>query len=226
MSNLSLREFKGYKVSEDFKMSVSYKGSNYEVNLQEVMALRLSGHPFTTSDKAYSGTTCADELGLGYGQLKSIRTSEYWEPARDAFKSANGLEDAEFAKLAGFRSGSSNGNSEKVKCAIMTKGDAQALGLRIASALSSEETGFLLSDHQGVRGSYFTRGIESFVVATKRNLYAAKKMAAAKQAEELRLAKEKRHAELKDDAIAFLKDLGIEKPTDAQIESTIDKLDS
>ena len=219
-----MRDFHGFKVSEDFVIGVKYKGNNLSINMQEVMAYRIKGHPFTTSDKSYTGQTCADILGVGYGQMKSVRSDEKWQEAREEFKSANSLTDEQVSKLSGFSSQVANGNS-KVKVGALTKGDAQALGLRIASALNPEETGFLLAESKGVRGSYFTRGIEAFVVSAKRNLFAHKKNEAARIAEEQRLEKEARFEELKGDAIETLKALGVSEPTDEQIEIMVAKLD-
>ena len=220
-----MRDFHGFKVSEDFVIGVKYKGNNLSINMQEVMAYRLKGHPFTTSDKFYTGQTCADILGVGYGQMKSVRSDEKWQEAREEFKSANSLDDEQVAKLSGFSSqGAANGNS-KVKGGVLTKGDAQALGLRIAAALNPEETGFLLAENKGIRGSYFTRGIEAFVVCAKRNLFAHKKNEAARIAEGQRLEKEARFEELKGEAIDTLNALGVSEPTDEQIEIMVAKLD-
>lgn len=169
----NIREFKGYKVSEDFVIEVKSRGEDaISLNLQELMAARLAGHPWTTSDKSFQGTTGMEELGVTtnpYGKMKSMRTSDKWNPAKEHFAGLNNLSEDKVKLLSGFTSQSSNGSSSANTPKKLTKGDTGLLGLMIASELDkSGLQDFVVNT--GLRGSVVRHAITNFISSVQRDL--------------------------------------------------------
>lgn len=225
-----LREFHGSTVSEDFVMTINKRDGNVQVNLQEIMALRLEGHPFTTSDRNFQGKTCADIIGkslnvvFSYGNMKEARSSEKWIQAREHFAGLNDLEEEKVKLLSEFTTQGSNANgsgSEKVK--QLTKGDSQLLGLLIASSLPQDTTDYLLT--QGIRNGIVQIAIWKFGQYLSESL---REELEIRNAEQIRLAivaeREKREA-VKREALETFEDLGID-PTEEQLAKMIAKLES
>ena len=218
---MSIREFHGSKVSEDFVMTINKRDGNVQVNIQEVMALRIAGHPFTTSDKNFQGKTCADFLSLAYGNMKEIRSSEDWGKAREHFAGLNSLSEDQVKLLPAFTSQGGNGNSQKSSVKQLTKGDSQLLGLLIASSLPQDITDYLL--RQGIRNGIVQTAIYQFRKYLSESLQDELEV---RNAEQIRLAivqqREKREA-VKREALETFEDLGIE-PTENQLDTMINKL--
>lgn len=99
------REFHGFMVSDDFVLTLNSRGGTVDVNLQEMMALRLEG---STSDKKMawydsnqsSGEviTVTSQLGLSFNHEQNCRSSSKWTDAKSHFVKNNNL-DVDQAKL-------------------------------------------------------------------------------------------------------------------------------
>ena len=214
------RTYTGFIVNDDHYMDINKKSGKVEINLHEVMALRLSGMPYTSSDNTVAKTV-AIELGLAYNNMSAIRKSTAWGVAREDFKSINTLEDSQVSLLSGFTS--QNGNSESAdKPLTMTKGDAQSLGIRISGELGDVLRGCIIEPDS--KSSMIDAGIKGFVGAVAK----LNKSNEVWLAYECRLLDEQdrkaRGAELQDTAVATLNTLGIAEPTKEQILNMVSAL--
>ena len=214
-----IREFKGYQISDSHYMTLNKREGEVEINLQECMALRLSGMPYTSSDSSVEKTV-AIELGLAYNNMTKLRSSDNWTVAREEFKTLNPtLTDSEISHLSGFNSQGSNTTEGKPK--KLTKGDCESIGLLINSKLS--EFGVLeyfINNLEVARNCgvlYFAKSIKTLKAHSDRVALSTKEN---KERIE-RIAKEQA---LREDAIDTLKGIGIEEPTEDQITKLVDKL--
>ena len=93
----NLREYSGFKVSDDFVLTLNSKGGTVDVNLQECMAVRLhkstdakvfSWYVSTGADK---GNDVATELGISYNHIEIAREHAKWLDAKVQFVNNNTL---------------------------------------------------------------------------------------------------------------------------------------
>ena len=213
-----IRTYAGFNVNNEHYIEINKRDGKVDINLQEVMALRLSGIPYTSSDSTVEKTV-AIELGLAYNNMSAIRKSTEWGVARENFVSINTLEDSQVSLLSGFIS--QNGKSDS-KQAEMTKGDAQSLGMKISGELGDSLRGLIVDTES--KAEFISVGINGFVSAVAK-LNKSNKVWADY---ELRLASEQerkaRGAELQNTAIATLNSLGIAEPTKEQILNMVSAL--
>ena len=214
-----IRTYMGFNLNNDHCMEINKKTGKVEINLMEIMALRLSGIPYTSSDSSLEKTV-AIELGLAYNNMSFIRKSTEWGLAREDFVSINTLEDSQVSLLSGFTS--QNGNSESAKPLTMTKGDAQGLGMKISGELDDDLRTLIIDTES--KDEFLNVGIAGFVSAVA-DLNKSKEV---RKAYELRLAREReqqaRVAELQNTAIATLETLEIAEPTKEQILNMVSAL--
>ena len=213
------RTYTGFIVNDDHYMDINKKSGKVEINLHEVMALRLSGMPYTSSDSTVAKTV-AIELGLAYNNMQVIRKSTEWGVAREDFKSINTLEDSQVSLLSGFTS--QNGNSETSKPLAMTKGDAQSLGMKISGELGDVLRNLIID--AGSKEQFLTYGIQGFVESIAREQRCLDSQQVDKQERQEQEQRDARGAELQNTAVATLNTLGIAEPSKEQILNMVSAL--
>ncbi len=190
-------------------MEINKKAGTVEINIHEVMALRLSGMPYTSSDTTVSKTV-ATELGLAYNNMAFIRKSVAWGLARENFVSINTLEDSQVSLLSGFNSITKEGKS-----LVMTKGDVVSLGMRIAHHLGDDLRNLIIDS--STKDEFLNFGINGFVESIAREQKCLESQKIAERNRQIQERKDARIAELRDTAIATLVDFDIAEPTGNQV---------
>ena len=103
------REFHGFKVSDDFVLTLNARGGTKQINLQEMMAIRLSKsidgkkYPWSSSNPDITDTVAKD-LDISYNHETNCRSTNQWINARQHFSKNNSLSKEQEGLLDGFKS--------------------------------------------------------------------------------------------------------------------------
>lgn len=150
-TEITTRDFEGYKVSDSYVATVKTRDGEKQINLQEVMAVRLA---FSTADKVFGWHVTDKQIAdaksegkelssvrhyfdLPYGRIEDCYASDSWTDAKSNFVSLNSLEVEDAKKLTGASRAKSTGDSDS-KITFNTM-HAKNLGNAILDAVKSQD---------------------------------------------------------------------------------------
>lgn len=229
------REFRGFQVSDEFVLTLNSRNGAIEVNLQELMASRLYHSTDEQVIDWYDSSGLKDTdickvHNISYNHIRDCREHADWNKAKDAFSDANiSLTDRDLKLIAGKQARGANGNGTANSGIKFTATHAKNLGMAVFNNLPTHLRAYV-SGYDANNSTYQERtklkvvsdaGIQAFAGAMGSKVWNWEYDANAKQRHDAELKAKQELAEKETKALAFLKTMGFEKPTQEQINSCI-----
>lgn len=134
------REFHGFLVSDNFVLTLNVRGGTTDVNLQEMMALRLEGSTGDSKMQWYDSNqnssgiaTVTTQLGLSNNHQKNCRSAAKWLDAKTEFVNNNNLDVGQGKLLDSYSKRSADSNSGNG--VVFTATHAKNLGMAVYESL-------------------------------------------------------------------------------------------
>ena len=211
-------EYNGFKVTDNYVVTVKAKAEVKEVNLQEVMATRLhTGRPWYSNETNH----VAEIMGLSYNLITECRSHTSWQNAVDSFLEMN--PEVTDKQIKSLKPKGTNG-TVKVDKVVFTTTNAKNLGNTIFNCLTDDHKKFLsnydpknsdnpFATHIQYAVGGFKNMLHGYVLGVETDAMATAKVKAEQERQE-------QMAELRDKAVDTLASLGIIQPDSDDAELT------